>query len=71
MVNFASEVIRERVRARNISDEDIEYAIANRDACYGHRGNTIYRAKLLDGRNIKVAVSTTAPNPITNAFTFR
>lgn len=56
---------KDRMRERNITDEEIKYCLDNYHTRYTDlAGNPIYKADLPDGRHIKVVVKANSVDPI-------
>lgn len=67
-MEYISDIARERIRSRGISDKDTEACIANHHDLYVFRSDNVYCAVLDDGRNIKVQVRPGSVDRIVNAF---
>lgn len=55
---------KDRMRERRITEEEVQYCLENYHISYtDSEGNSIYKAKLPSGRNIKVIIKANSIDP--------
>lgn len=56
---------KDRMKERGITEAEAEYCIGNYEICYQDlSGNTVYKTKLADNRQIKVVANTNSVDQI-------
>ena len=56
MMEFVSDLVRQRIEKRGIPLEDISYGLSAASEIYQDGLNMVYRCELSDGRHLKVAM---------------